>query len=556
MRFTASQATSGSPPKVAFVISGAAALGPYEGGAVYEFLYAIRQAKKNEVSPPLIPDVFVGTSAGALTSSLVVHSLVTGSPIEDVHDAWVKGASAGRLTGPVAGRRRSILSGAAVGELVDEWLRPPAAGATPLAAGPVRLVATLTNLDGLRFRFGTSGDPPSIDTVAHQDLKTFDLDPKAPYDSGRWSDIGRAVVASGAFPVAFEPVPIEHTPEELEAWVPGRYIGGDQRRFWCSDGGVLEGMPLGRAIDAIADLDASDPSRREFIVVEPGDPGDQASGPPGPEGYSPASVLARLATIPITEQVSRDMVQFEKTNARLAALGEAWDDWARVVIALDTGAAEAAALDLTAACRRHWPDVDDRLARMAAGHEANGWPPALESAALESAALASVAPTHRRLFLLLRLRLEGASGLAGKRRYRLHHLAPADPGELAGAFWGHFGGLFEEKFREHDFRVGRRVARDWLLHNDPSYTPAPEAEYAVADLRPRGWRDLSLAGKWQAVKVIGNTVDLVLDQLHGAGWGAILGASAVAAYRGLTYPVRRAGANVATALGRRLDRHA
>ncbi|MHB0886531.1 MAG: patatin-like phospholipase family protein [Bacillota bacterium] len=541
MRLTTSTATSGNPPKVAFVIAGAAALGPFEGGAAYEFLYAIRQARGNKASPPLIPDVFVGTSAGALTSLLAVHSLVTGSPIEDIHDAWVKGAGAGRLTGAVPGRRRSILSGAAVGELVDEWLRPAPAGATPMAAGPVRLVATLTNLDGLRFRFGTSGDPPSIETVAHQDLKAFDLDPKAPHDSGLWSAIGRAVVASGAFPIAFEPVPIEHTPEELEARVPGRYVGGGQRRFWCSDGGVLEGMPLGRAIDAVADLDAADPSGREFIVIEPGDPGDQASGPPGPEGYSPASIMARLATIPITEQVSRDLVQFEKTNARLAAIEEAWVDWARIVTALDAGAAEEAVLDLAAACRRHWPDTDDRIARMAADQEAHGWPPAMTSST----------PAHRRLFLLLRLRLEGASGLAGKRRYRLHHLAPSDPGELAGAFWGHFGGLFEEKFREHDFRVGRRVARDWLLRNDPSYTPAPEAEYAVEDLRPRGWQDLSLAGKWQAVKVIGNTVDLILDQLHGAGWGAVLGASAVAAYRGLSYPMRRAGANVATALGRR-----
>ncbi len=539
MGVTNRRATSGKPPKVAFVISGAAALGPFEGGAVYEFLYATRQSKATGAVLPVIPDLFVGTSAGALTSAIAVHSLVTGSPIDDLHDAWVKSASAGRLTGSVPGRRRSVLSGAAMGDLVGEWLGPPPRGAVPLAQGPIRLVATLTSLDGIRFRFDTSGDPPAVDTVTHEDLKAFDLDPTAPYDPGLWSSVARAVAASGAFPVAFEPVPVEHTPEELEGRVPGRLIDDGRRRFWCSDGGVLEGMPLGRAIDAVADLDGGDPTPREFVVVEPGDPGDQASGPPGADGYSPAAVLARLATIPINEQVSRDLIQFEKTNTRLAGLEEAWDDWARVVAGLDPAAAEAVALDVAAGCRRHWPDCDDRVARMAAFHDAGGWPPAL----------AAATPAHRRLFLLLRLRFEGVSGLAGKRRYRLHHLAPSDPGDLAGAFWGHFGGLFEEKFREHDFRVGRRVARDWLVRNSSEYTPASEADYAVAELRPRGWRDLSLAGRWQALKVVGNTVDLVLDQVGGAGWAAVMGASAVAAYRGLTYPVRRAGARALKAMG-------
>jgi predicted acylesterase/phospholipase RssA len=532
---------------VALVISGAAALGPYEGGAVYEILSALTQSRRRGMGqPPLIPDALIGTSAGALTAALAAHCLVNGAPLETIHDAWVKGASAARLSGSARGRRRSVLSGAAMGALVRDWLRPTAPGAVPMADWPLRFVATLTNLDGIRYRFGTSGDPPTVETVTHEDFKVYDLDPRRPYDEAVWSGIARAAAASAAFPVGFEPVRVDHGRDELDRSVPGRHLDDGRRQFWCTDGGVLEGMPLGRAIDAVADLDspgAADPAgaaspvansgvTREFIVIEPGDPGDQSAGPPGPDGYSPVAVLSKLATIPISEQISRDLTRFEKTNQRLTALAEAWDDWAAVIARLGEPEALAALADLSARTRRLWPDLDGVVDGLAGEQDAGGWP----------LSLSARSPAHRRLFLLLRLRLEGAAGLFGKRRYQLHHLSPEQAADLAGGFWGHFGGLFDERFREHDFRVGRRVARDWLRRRGIEYEPGPEADYEVVALHPRGWPDLSWSGRWQSLKVAGNAVDLVLDQLSGAGWAAILGGSAVAAYRGLTFPLRRVAA--------------
>jgi hypothetical protein len=66
--------------------------------------------------------------------------------------------------------------------------------------------------------------------------------------------------------------------------------------------------------------------------------------------------------------------------------------------------------------------------------------------------------------------LEAAAGLHGKRKVVVEIVSPdIDPADhrpaaekLAGEFLFHFGGFFDERFRQNDFALGYRNASTWL----------------------------------------------------------------------------------------------
>jgi len=256
------------------------------------------------------------------------RDLVAAQVVQDrQRRVWVHDADLRRLLGRRPGHERDIGHGAGlldrrtVEELVQESFFDGEIGDGPIAFSERRLLAprvlfalTLTRLTPLlvdargelpAHELGFLGLADGLTSRGHDDLRIFDLcfepiagdDPFAEterpgrwwrYHAGEerdgrvgdlrsrraWARIGATAVASGAFPIAFEPVVLnrrdfeygERWPEELAA------AGHDEYPFTYVDGGLLNNEPIREAFRLAAFVDAGDPPAgydRRVLFVDP-----------------------------------------------------------------------------------------------------------------------------------------------------------------------------------------------------------------------------------------------------------------------------------------------
>jgi NTE family protein len=213
------------------VVSGAAARGPYEAGAVAEVM---------RVLPPDRPLVLLGTSSGAITVALLAqfadHGTASGEKVaevwREVHEVYRNpvltlprtGAMlAGRALGLPAGRVSSVLDVAPLRAVAEARFDPAATHA--LVGGPrirsLGVAATVVPPQGAaaRTRLFVAGEQPTGDEMYATDVV------------GTRVEIEH-LLASAAIPALFPPVRI-HT----------RHVAG-----WYVDGGVRLNAPLQAAL--------------------------------------------------------------------------------------------------------------------------------------------------------------------------------------------------------------------------------------------------------------------------------------------------------------------
>jgi hypothetical protein len=99
-----------------------------------------------------------------------------------------------------------------------------------------------------------------------------------------------------------------------------------------------------------------------------------------------------------------------------------------------------------------------------------------------------------------------ASGLQGKEPIKVEVVSPSiDPAvkkspseQLAGAFFFHFGGFFDERFRQSDFALGFRNMTYWLTNCLPGYLPGVDLSVALAAVADAythlGWEQVDFGG--------------------------------------------------------------
>lgn len=292
----------GEPLRIAIILSGAVALGSFEAGVICELLKAV------ERGAPLMIDIIVGSSAGAIIGSLAAKSLVTGVPFEQPLRQWtaftLQQLTVGYETSDEAIARgqpldRGILSSEAVRRIMDQYLvaDPVERSFQPACPAPrVVLGITLSNLDGLPgtgapddenrfteavfFRFA----PPEPDRIS-----------QSPYPPAVWQRVSTIARTSSAFPGAFDP---ESIPWRDRILIPGlleelwenesllnRLHELDptiQPTMRYADGGILDEQPMERAIAALPLVTGGrgeagverlvyDP-RRCFLFIEPDPP--------------------------------------------------------------------------------------------------------------------------------------------------------------------------------------------------------------------------------------------------------------------------------------------
>lgn len=524
--------------RIGLTISGAIALGSYEGG-VLAALLAATQAVNEQEPGALRIDAIAGASAGSITGLLAARTLlVGGDPIDAMYGAWV--------TAP----QLSELSDGSDSPLDVERLRSEAElllgseGRPEVAqSAPIRVSMALGCLRGLEYRIGRIGGPP-IDASTYLDWSEWEIDgskslawytaPNGPVD---------AALASGAHAAAFPPRGLDRSdPDDQTAYQRNGIVNFPPSKYlWYTDGGTIDNQPLGRALRLAQELDGDgdDPvgdDGRLHLMITP----DPAKPTIGDDRWSsrdtaPSWATTGLRTVKLlrTQRLYDDLREAEKTNARI--------EWTRRLGDTLLSVIAGGQANGEAQLRAFIDEVEEEKGLLSKSDDLRG------ASAPQRAGTLSASPS---LEAALRDALGAATGLANKRDIAIAVISPQQLPEvaggsktthelLAGEFLGHFGGFIEDRFRENDFALGYRSALEWLdggetlarygLPKNLALTALNGAEAAreawakrhgrswVEGLGSEGLSDLSLREKLRLLRLALRSARIAFSQVRKGG---------------------------------------
>ena len=283
--------------RVAISVSGAAALGAFEGGALAEIVRQLEMHNRRHPERPFVIDAVAGTSAGALSTVILARELY--APTWNVfrpdypdssafYRGWVRDIDLKLLIPrdwedvekePFALRPDVIreIARKHVGTTV-----PGKAGGPPLSIAPDILIfgVTLANIEGLQYDiyFGDRATPVRF-YDEHRSFALFDEGRQLSFLQDRgapaswWGDVIEAAIASAAVPFAFPPVRLNRKPEEYE-FLP-KNLTGDGYQY--VDGGFFNNDPIDIVQEYVQELDAQEghyrrevsPPNRKLLSISP-----------------------------------------------------------------------------------------------------------------------------------------------------------------------------------------------------------------------------------------------------------------------------------------------
>jgi predicted acylesterase/phospholipase RssA len=487
--------------RISITLSGGAALGAYQAGAMAALLVALQHLLETDADCIWL-DAIGGASAGALVALFSAHALLEGiEPVELLHEAWVERVSLDLL--------RSRASGAPLGfdrlrQGLWQLLAPEGAGTIRRVLGrqarPLGLHIALTGLQGLTYPLSGLRREAAITATTYADWGQFELQPggvgAALFEPAGASPID-FVLASAAHPGGFGPELLDRRRDAAQYQTHRILNFPDSGHIWYTDGGLIQSNPLGQVLEAARRVDraaarATD-ARRVNILIDP-----HSEDPSGATRWTDpehrpdwTSAVARALAILPAQVLYDDLRRVEKVNSRLA--------WTQVLMdALLPHLREEA----TKALDRVLDRIDsERESLLSPASE-------LPSRVRHPQA----APIEQKL----RRALDEIAGLVGKETVEVDVISPrllASEGEdvlglLAGEFMGDFGGFTHRDLRHSDFVLGYACARTWLPHalEHADFEPSErEATLAAVDANsPGDWRQVNLGHfdpsdlSWQA----------------------------------------------------------
>jgi hypothetical protein len=437
--------------RIGLTISGAIALGAYEGGALAALLCAA-QAVNEEKRDALRIDAIAGASAGSITALLAVRTLLSGmDPVEAMYGAWVTTPQLDKLTDGSTSPLKVDRTRAEAERLLSGDEDPGRAQSTA-----IRVHMALGCLRGLDYSITRIAGPPvSASTYLDWGEFTVDKDKDVAWYTASSGPIDTAL-ASGAHAAAFPPYGLDRSAYRRRYEDNGIEHFPDSGYLWYTDGGTIDNEPLGRALDLTGEIDSADPiddAGRLHLLITP-DPARPANedGPWATAEPPPSWAKTGLQTIKLvrSQRLYDDLRRVEKTNSRIAWVRQLEEGLLAVM--RDGGDPETALKDVTDKIKYQ----RDHL-----GESGDFRPPEEQSepaAGIEGA---------------LRDALDAATGLSKKRDVSVAVVSPllipdvANGNEsphdvLAGEFLGHFGGFLDERLRESDFALGYDCMVRWL----------------------------------------------------------------------------------------------
>lgn len=483
------------PKRLGITIAGAVSLGSYESGVLYEVLDAINQHNANPVtasSDKIVIDVLTGASAGGMTAIILAQKLLfnaddfVGPYDNPLYNTWVKRISLEGLqtTQEDEPALHSLFSSNLIKSISEETLSARYAS-TPLpparrhsaAADAIRVGVALTNLNGVGYGYSVapSGKFSYID---YGDQLTRHAQAPACDNAEFWEPLRQAAVACGAFPIAFRVQDLSRTAqdyasENLEPWVH------DPSTFTYSDGGILQNQPLGMAKNLVDLIDQhTDQEQRFYLFVSP-----HAKDPSANDSFHEANadyvhLIRRLLDVVIGQAGFQDWITAQGVNNRVALLDERAKGLKDAILAREVDV-PALATTATSLLRLFFPNgthqppgatapetLDAAKSRIAAQYAAERTALAAQTGQAEA-------------FCDAVLAFESAAGLGARDFMTIYGITATDT-ELAGAGVQAFLGFFDQKFRDHDYDVGRTHARRLLTN------PALASDGALGPIRYTG----------------------------------------------------------------------
>jgi predicted acylesterase/phospholipase RssA len=302
--------TTENPCPISLNLSGGIALGAYMAGVCFEL---VRQARKD--NSPLLIDLITGASAGAMTGAITAYYLlnreITDTEYESqnlLQRAWVEKADMKDIDTVFAiedyrqvlnnlfnSQNESLLSQKGIkniAHLITE-------NTDKLKVHqPLALVMTVTNLQGLLVTYENKcRNFSGIPAVNHAETRRFLFHSELNRQGDRLQKIWRKVLdtslISGAFPVAFPPIQDSSSiksynlknlspayfkicddsgKQQLDPDLPMLCTeeNGEKLKFWYSDGGILDNLPILKAIDLEARIYLSSLPDSEYLIQEEG----------------------------------------------------------------------------------------------------------------------------------------------------------------------------------------------------------------------------------------------------------------------------------------------
>jgi predicted acylesterase/phospholipase RssA len=446
------------PLRIALTISGAVALGAFEGGALAALLTAVQRA--TEERPGCIRiDAIGGASAGAITGVLAARTLHAGLDARHVMwKAWVEDSS---LSALMSQSNDAPLSTDVLEKSVADLLDPlPEHRGRGRQTDKILMEMTLANLRGLTYgipRLRAKQDDTTpvqpIDAHTHLDWGKFTFksdDTLAAYTQPEAASAIAFALASGANALGFLPrllrrnVREEDLNQQLKHPIKNFPTSGS---MWYTDGGTIDNEPLGRTLDLANDLDRDGvDARRLHLLIHPhpmppplsSEP--RWSGDDQPPRWTPTAYAA--FNLRGSQGIYDDLRRVEKTNSRLI--------WRNALIdALRGHLDEEGARNLAALVLQ----IQNDKVQMMSSIEG------------ESRSSPSADP--------LKDAIDAVAGLGGKDTVMVEEITPSlvlNEGVriedvLAGEFLMHFGGFLDENLRRSDFALGYECMVRWLHAN-------------------------------------------------------------------------------------------
>lgn len=455
--------------RLTVTLSGGAALGAYQAGAMAALLVALERIREDDPDAIAL-DSIGGASAGSLVALLSATSHLCGlDPVALLHTAWVEEVSLDLLLD----HRGPAPLGA---ERLRAGLRDLLVGAVPVrepsATEPIALHVALSGLRGLTYRVRGLRGPGTIPASTYSDWVQTTLEPGldrgglfTPEDASP----ADAALASAANPGVFPPRLLDRSADAQTYAEHGIEDLPEHGRLWFTDGGVMQTEPVGRVLARAGELHGTAGSRRLALLVDPRSEGPSTGHRFGDPDHEPSwlGALARTLSILPAQILYEDLRRVERDNGRL----ELTSRLAQVV-------ADAAGEDddggLVAALRD-----------FVAGQADPGGSPTDEDD----------------LAALLGRALRTAAGIDGKTRVDVDVLTPLLLVErddediealLAGDLLGDLGGFLDRSLRHSDFVLGYATTLRWLPDALEALELAPDAiddaVAAVRDAHDHDWR--------------------------------------------------------------------
>ena len=487
--------------KLAITIAGAVSLGSYEAGVLWEVLDAVRQHNQNpetSADDHIIIDVITGASAGGMTAVILAQKLLysvgefQGPYDNPLYNTWVRGIDLASLqqTQPDEDALKSIFSSDLITRISEDTLMaryadgaPPPAMPHPAVDGQLSVGLALTNLNGIPYTYPVvpQGAFTYIDS---SDQMTRQIVSEACDNAQFWEPLRQAAVASGAFPIAFRPQGIERSKQLDPADYSSPNLGwnGQATTFTYSDGGILQNQPLGMAKNLVDPIDLHVQEKRFYLFVSPHEK-DPKVTPFTTEEADYFHLIKRLVGAAVGQAGFQDWIRAEEINRRVSILDERAKELMQALLnrnidiqPLQTTA--TAILDLFFRGGRIISPGSNKEETMA-GAQAR----IAKQYAAEMAKLVNI-PNAALAFRDSVLAFETAAQLGARDMMTIYGIT-AKESELAGAGLQSFLGFFDQKYRDHDYDVGRDHAQKVLTSSAVSgpsqlgplnFTPGPLRE--------------------------------------------------------------------------------